>query len=275
MSFSVSALSISALYRFPVKSMGGQSLASAQIDRFGIQYDRRWMLVDDRGKFITQRQCADMVRFSVDIKSDGLTLTYQPLQGEAISQQVGLACFNESHAADVLVWRDTCRALVASDDLNAWISDCLQRACRLVYMPDSTKRRVDETYAKAGETVSFADGFPLLLTTDASLAAFNQTLSSPIEMLRFRPNIVVAGAEAWAEDQWRAIKIGELVFEVVKPCSRCVIPTINRDTIKKEPEVFQALRKYRQRDGEVYFGQNLLPQGQGKIKVGDKVELVP
>ena len=133
---------------------------------------------------------------------------------------------------------------------------------------------VDENYAKRPQTVSFADGFPLLLTTQASLADFNSHLTGSIEMVRFRPNLVVEGSLPWEEDGWRRIRVGETEFDVVKPCSRCAIPTINPITAQKEPEVFAMLKAYRTKGSEVYFGQNLLPQNMGIIKIGDQVEVL-
>lgn len=262
-------ITISAIYRYPVKSMGENPLQTAIIDRFGIAQDRRWMLVDENNKFITQRQCAEMVKINVEPSGEGWRLKMDdqlsaPFSAHALSDQV---CY-------VTVWRDQCAALVAPEAINQWLAERLRRACRLVYMPDSTQREVDPDYAKAGQTVSFADGFPLLLTAQESLADFNRRLSQPIEMLRFRPNLVIQGADAWSEDNWRVIQIGDLTFDVVKPCSRCAIPTINRETAVKEPEVFRALKQHRQRNGEVYFGQNLLPRGTGTLRVGDRVTVL-
>lgn len=263
------ALSVSALYCFPVKSLGGMELNRAEIDRFGIQQDRRWMLVDENGQFLTQRQCAEMVFLTAQWLQGKLQITHK--NGDQI--ELGREDF-AGDTCQVQVWRDQCAAIAAPLFANQWLSDHLGRPCRLVYMPDSTFRRVDQNYAKQQETVSFADGFPLLLTTTASLENFNQHLPQAIEMLRFRPNLVISGSEPWAEDNWQRIKVGELVFDVVKPCSRCAIPTINRSNAQKEPEVFKALKKYRSQGKEVFFGQNLIPQQQGIIKVGDRVEVL-
>ena len=173
-----------------------------------------------------------------------------------------------------MVFRHLIQIFFIAIIINQWFSERLKRSCRLVYMADVTRRLVDKAYAKQNETVSFADGFPLLLTTDASLQSFNQHLSRPIDMVRFRPNVVISGSLPWEEDQWQAIRIGNLEFDISKPCSRCVIPTINSSTMQKESEVFQVLRDYREKNGEVFFGQNLLPRGIGKISVGDEVELL-
>lgn len=265
------SLKVSALYAYPVKSMGEIALPEAVIDRFGIRHDRRWMLVDQQGKFVTQRQCAEMVHFKVALSSDELTIT-DVRDGSSLS--VAFASFSVEQAMTVTVWRDQCLAWMADQGVNQWITERLGRVCSLVYMPESTQRYVDKGYAKQQETVSFADGFPLLLTTEESLDGLNQHLDQPIEMLRFRPNVVISGGLPWAEDQWQRVRIGGLVFEVAKPCSRCAIPTINRQTAQKEPQVFRVLKTHRAKDGAVYFGQNLLPQGQGVIQVGDEVELL-
>lgn len=263
-------LTVSELYCYPVKSLGALSLERALIDRFGFEHDRRWMVVDMQGKFITQRQCAEMVHIQVQRVAD----RWRMIDHEGASVYFSEQDFSAARGAKVSVWRDTVAAWGATEDLDQWLSERLKRKCRLVYMPESTQRLVDTAYAKHQETVSFADGFPLLLTTQASLQDFNQHLSGPIEMLRFRPNLVIDGCAPWAEDAWRVIKIGGLLFDVVKPCSRCAIPTINRQTAQKEPAVFKALKQYRQKNGDVFFGQNLLPRGLGEIEVGDRVDVL-
>lgn len=262
-------LSLSAIYCYPVKSLGEILLNQADVDRFGIQHDRRWMLVDANGRFLTQRQLPQMVHIRVRRMDSGWQL-------QAGEQQMSFTAQEPADAApcEVTVWRDTVTAVPAEEAVSAWLSEQLGRECRLVYMPESTRRLVDPGYAKNQETVGFADGFPMLLTSEASLQDFNRHLSQPIEMLRFRPNLVVKGGTPWQEDHWKVIRIGELEFDVAKPCSRCAIPTINRQTAAKEPEVFKALRKHRSKDGEVYFGQNLIPRQHGKLRAGDTVEVI-
>ncbi|OUR87933.1 hypothetical protein A9Q81_24810 [Gammaproteobacteria bacterium 42_54_T18] len=277
-------LHISQLYRYPVKSMGAVALPHAQIDRFGIEKDRRWMLIDNNGKFLTQRNIAKMTLLSVtEHQSDegGWGLTIQTAQNTVLPEQceptlsfVVSKHFAMNESISVEVWSEICEGKVANDFINQWLSVVLDVPCRLVFMEEAYYRNVDKEYAKNNETVSFADGFPLLLTTEPSLAAFNQHLESPIEMLRFRPNMVISENYAFAEDSWKRLRVGNVDFCVAKPCSRCVIPTINRLSAKKEPAVFKALKQYRSIGKEVFFGQNLLAMNTGVISVGDKVEII-
>jgi len=265
---------VSELNRYPVKSMGRESLGRATVDRFGIEMDRRWMLIDDKHKFITQRTVAKMAQFSVthcQRSEGGWSVTI-----ESNNQQlfVNSAQHFTNGSISARVWGDLCEGLVADGEINQWLSQALGVSCQLVFMDDGYQRKVDSEYADNNETVSFADGFPLLLTTGPSLAAFNQYLKKPINMVRFRPNIVVDGNDAFAEDSWKRIRVGNLDFKVAKPCARCAIPTINPNTLKKEREVFNALTQYCSRDGEVYFGQNLIALGEGEVAVGDIVEIL-
>jgi len=194
------------------------------------------------------------------------------VNGESL--QFSAADFNAGEDVTVQVWRDLCVAKLGPDHAHAWLSRVLGRACRLVFMHDACRRSVDESYSGPGHTVSFADGFPLLLTQQASLDALNGYMSINIGMERFRPNLVVDGGLAWEEDQWRKLRIGSMLFDVVKPCSRCAIPTINPEDASKQPEVFKTLKQYRAREGEVYFGQNLVARGEGRLSVGDQVEVL-
>lgn len=273
---------ISELNRYPVKSMGAVTLQQARIDRFGIEKDRRWMLVDQHNQFLTQRKIARMSLLSITEhqSSEGdWGISIQVNKPSRLSSTENALHFSKdqnfsNETLSVSVWGENCEGRVADDYINLWLSQVLEEPCRLVFMDDGYQRKVDTEYAKHDETVSFTDGFPLLLTTESSLAAFNTHLTSPIEMLRFRPNIVLRGNEAFAEDGWKRIKVGSMEFRVVKPCSRCAIPTINLGTAEKEPEVFKALKKHRSNGRKVYFGQNLLAVGQGVISVGDTVEII-
>ena len=156
----------------------------------------------------------------------------------------------------------------------AWLSDRLGSACRLFYMPEDSVRLVDGLYAHNGETVSFADGFPILLISRASLDDLNGRLPSPVPMNRFRPNLVISGCAPFAEDDWKRIRIGDMVFDVAKPCSRCAIPSIVQETGERDPHINRALASYRRFDGKIYFGQNLLYQQPGRLQSGDQVEVL-
>jgi hypothetical protein len=254
--------------------MAGLPCASLHLDERGAVNDRRFMLVDDSGCFLTQRQLPLLVLFQARIEADGLFL-HHPSGGNyhhtLLTQET---CF-------VDVWDDRVLAFDQGDGPAHYLSGILGRSVRLVFQGAEHHRQIDTVYAKNGQIVSFADGFPLLLTSESSLEVINRDLGREIAMIRFRPNLVISGALPFAEDAWRAIRIGSRVFELAKPCSRCAIPTINPQSGRRERDVFDVLKRTRKaEDGEVYFGQNLLlmpldmPQNDCSIVLGAKVEVL-
>jgi uncharacterized protein YcbX len=254
---------------YPVKSCAGLQLSSAALDRFGLEGDRRWLLVDTAGRFVSQRELARLALVQVVETDAGLLLT---VAGDEL--QVSRPP-TTAMTRPVSVWKDTVLAQDAGNTTAEWLSARLQITCRLVYMPDQSQRAVDPGYATAGETVSFADGFPLLLISQASLDDLNSRLSSPVPMNRFRPNLVVAGCDAFAEDQWRRIRIAEQEFNVAKACARCVMPSIDQATAEKDSEIVRVLASYRRgADRQTYFGQNLLYQHFGALTVGAEVTVL-
>jgi uncharacterized protein YcbX len=172
------------------------------------------------------------------------------------------------------VWKDQCQAFDAGDAAANWLSKFLSVKCRLVYFPDGEFRQVDLKYANTGDKTAFSDGFPLLLISQESLDDLNHRLSVPIAMNRFRPNIVIKGCQPFAEDSWKEIRIGGIIFRLVKPCSRCVIPSINIETAEKEDEPLKTLISYRKRDNKIFFGQNVIAEKKGQIEVGMPVEII-
>jgi uncharacterized protein YcbX len=260
---------LSELNIFPVKSLAGQSLLQCRVDRFGLQGDRRWLVVDANGQFLTQRELPLMAIIQTQQVPSGLLLQFA---GEDIAVATPAT---DAVQCEVQVWDDRVVAMDAGSVPAQWLSQRLGCECRLVYMPEESERAVDPDYASHGETVSFADGFPLLLIAAESLAAFNTHLESPIAMNRFRPNLVISGAEPYAEDGWRRLRIGSMEFDLVKPCSRCVMPSIDQSTGDKQPEVLKALARHRRGvDRKTYFGQNLLYSGCGQLAVGDAVTVL-
>jgi hypothetical protein len=253
---------------YPVKSFAGISLSSIKVDRFGPQGDRRWMVVNAAGSFVTQREVPQMAQVAVApgqerirLECDGSTITV-PVPGVGVPGR------------QVRVWDDLVISLDAGDNAAAWLSGHLAMKCRLVFMPEDTVRRVDGAYASEGETVGFADGFPLLLISQASLDDLNCRLPAPVPMNRFRPNLVISGCEPFAEDDWRRIRIGEMEFDVAKACSRCVIPSIIQETAQRDPHINRTLASFRRINGQIYFGQNLLYQETGQLRTGDSVEVL-
>jgi uncharacterized protein YcbX len=260
-------LKVSALFIYPVKSLGGIAVNSAQVTDRGFQYDRRWLLVDAENRFITQREFPEMALFQTSITSAGLKIRNRKNDSELSIP------FQPQTTAEITVqiWNDSCQALVVSDDVNAWFSEAFSFSCKLVYMPDKTQRLVDESYAKNNEINSFSDAFPFLMIGESSLEDLNRRLTESLPMNRFRPNIVFSGADPYAEDSMRHFTINGIDFYGVKLCARCPIPTINQDNAIKGQEPLRTLASYRQRDNKIYFGQDLLHRGSGVISIGDEI----
>lgn len=262
-------LILSSLFFYPVKSVAGIALNSGPIDARGIRYDRHWMVVDTDGQFITQREYPKMSQIHVGLAPGGLRFRAPGMP------DLDIPLINDSaDSLETEVWGDQVLAHSAGLPPADWLSQYLGVDCQLAYLTDKSDRPVDPDYANPEDQVGFADGFPFLLISEASLDDLNSRLESPVPMTRFRPNLVVKGCEPYAEDSWKKIRIGEVVFRVSKPCSRCVIPTIDPETAKKGKEPLKTLSEYRRRDNKVYFGQNLLHDGVGEIEVGAAVEVL-
>ena len=262
------SLRVSGLYRYPVKSLGGEAFSSLEVGARGPELDRHWMVVDADGRFITQRQQPRMCLIQARMGRDQALWLAAPGMPE-IRVGEGLA-----ERLEVRVWEDVLSASVAGPAADRWLSDFLALPCRLVSLPDDEARPVDPDYADPPDQVGFADGFPFLLISQASLDDLNSRLETPLPMLRFRPNLVVSGCEPYAEDGWRRLRIGGLEFHVAKPCSRCRIPTIDPATAQRSAEPLRTLKGYRRRDNKIYFGQNLVHRGSGRLAVGMPVEVL-
>ena len=264
----MSELYVSELAIYPVKSLAQIVLDESRIGRFGLEYDRRWMIVDRHGCFVTQRQHARMCLVQTELSGSELQLKAPGM----LDLIVAVADDKIKHK--VIVWEDECHAYDCGDETAEWLSKFLEIDCRLMYFPEEEDRLVDQEYANAGDYTAFSDGFPVLLTSQASLDDLNSRLDKPVPMSRFRPNIVVTGCDAFEEDEWRLIRIGDLTMRVVKPCSRCTIPTIDITTAEKSSEPIKTLSQYRKRDNKIFFGQNIIVNGQGLIKKGMAVEVL-
>lgn len=260
---------LAALGLYPLKSGRGLSPHSAIVEGAGLRHDRRWMIVDAAGRFVSQREEPRLGRIVPTIEDDvlrlaapgapELTLPIEPAAGPARS---------------VTIWDDDVTARGCGDDADAWVAAVLGPGHRLVVLAEATARPADPTYARDGDHVSFADGFPYLLTTTASLDELSRRADTTLTMARFRPNLVIEGATPFEEDRWRRIRVGEVVFRAVKPCARCVVTTLDPDTLEAGPEPLRTLARFRAADGKVYFGQNLLPDAGGTLQVGDPVEVL-
>ncbi|HXH26353.1 MAG TPA: MOSC N-terminal beta barrel domain-containing protein [Candidatus Acidoferrum sp.] len=262
-------LTVSEINVYPVKSLAGWRLGSAKVTGTGFARDREWMVVDQQGGFITQRQYPKMALIKPELSDNTLTLSAE----EAGSVMAPIVEAGTEIA--VRVWESDCMAIDQGDQAATWLSNYLGKPCRLVRMAPDFTRHIKEKYQLHGdESVGFADALPFLLVSEASLDDLNSKLAEPVPMNRFRPNIVVAGGNAFQEDTWKRIKIGEVIFRVVKPCARCETTTINQATGEKGIEPLETLGTYRTGPKGVMFGQNMVQENTGVVRVGDVIEVL-
>ena len=260
---------LKSIYIYPIKGLRGLLQREALVEPRGLVQDRCWMLVDQQNRFLSQRKVPVLVRLVATATEAGLRLSAAGAPELEVARPG-----KEAPRLKVRIWRDVVQAACAREDANQWFSDVTGQPCRLVYMDDPAARPVDPAHNPGDAVVSFADGFPVLLTSEQSLASLNERMAEPVSMLRFRPNVTVDGFAPFAEDGWREIQIGDVRFSVVKPCSRCVVTTIDQETAKAGKEPLRTLSTFRKRGGNVYFGENLVPQGQGIIRTGDAVTIL-
>lgn len=267
-------VSLSAIHVYPVKGLKGIELAQARCTDRGLEHDRRWMVVDagDHG-FLSQREHPRMATVWTDVGRGKLTLSAPDVD----EVEVPLSPSASAPRMRVRIWESDCDALAVSGEADAWLSDYLAIDCRLVYMPDKTRRMSNPAYGGEGKLVGFADGFAFLLTGEASLADLNARLAAKshpeLPMSRFRPNLVVSGALPYAEDAWKQIRIGEAVFAAAKPCGRCQVTTTDQATGEvMGPEPLATLATYRDsQEFGTMFGMNLVLVRPGTVRVGDLV----
>ncbi|WP_080238822.1 MOSC domain-containing protein [Spirosoma rigui] len=280
-------MTLSDLRLYPIKSLGGISVTEAVVDEKGFRYDRRFMLVTPSGTFITQRTNHHMALIDVAIDRPGepeagLRVWHRHRPDDVLSLPLTVAPEAYGETMSVTIWdSEDVPATLVSPDADAWFSRALDKPCRLVFMPDTTRRTVDPDYARHDDqgrpsVVSFADGYPYLLIGQSSLDDLNQRLAAPIEMLRFRPNIIVSGSTPYDEDAWQTFTIGAMSFYGVKPCARCVLTTIDPATGQQGREPLHTLATYRRWKHKILFGQNVLPGSAagGILRVGDPVTVI-
>jgi uncharacterized protein YcbX len=262
---------LTSLFRYPLKSAAGQSLEHATVEPLGLECDRRWMAVRPDGSFLTGRDAPSLVRVRALPGPEGLRLSAPGLPELLVPPPPA-----DAARLDVTVWEDTCSTARASAEADRWLSEYLGQPAALVYVDARMERPVDPRYAAPEDRVGFADGFPLLLCSEASLADLNQRLLRPVPMARFRPNLVVDGCEPFAEDGWRRLRIGTVELASVKPCARCVFTTVEPETGGYDPaqEPMRTLSTYRRTGGKVLFGQNVIVRRPGTVRLGDAVEVL-
>jgi uncharacterized protein YcbX len=254
------SLRLTGLWRYPVKSCRGERLSSAAVEPWGLAGDRRWMIVDADGVPATAREHHRLVLITPRLGRGHITLSSPGLPDLAVPVPSG------ADLVPVSVWGSALVAAPADEEAAAWLSKIVGEPVRLVYLDDPTRRPANPAYSEPGDRVSFADAYPLLLTSEASLDQLNEWIAAgpraaegPLPMTRFRPNVVVAGAAPWAEDGWQRLRIGPATFRAVKRCDRCVLTTVDPDTAVKGKEPIATLARYRRWDGKVWFGVNLIP----------------
>jgi uncharacterized protein YcbX len=255
---------------YPIKSLGGISLKESLIENKGLQYDRRWMLIDEEGIFITQRKHFELSLLQVSIGDGKLTVSHKIDVSQTIS------FFLDEHTGEniiVQIWDDISNGLEVSILVSEWFSAFMKMKVRLVVMPLAEKRAVDQRYALNAEVVSFADSYPCLIISQASLDGLNVKLEEPILMDRFRPNFVFTGGTPHIEDTFSTFYLGDILFSAVKPCVRCVLTTVNQQTGVRGQEPLRTLAGYRNFGKKILFGQNLVHEGSGIICVGDELKV--
>jgi uncharacterized protein len=268
---------LTSIHVYPVKAMRALDLSQSSVEPWGLAGDRRWLVVDPTGRFISQREEPSLARVVASYQGPDLALTLatwgrDPITIPPPSAQTG------AEMLPVSVWRSDLTAAAAGRAADGWLSDYLGRPVRLVHLDDPLRRPVDENYGAPGDTVSFADGYPLLLTNEASLDELGKWLvddgHEPVPMNRFRPSVVVGGAEPWDEDHWQRVRIGAVTFRVAKVCGRCVVTTTDQTTGEVGSQPLKMLGRKRRFGQDLVFGQNLIPDGTGVIRVGDDVEVL-
>lgn len=260
-------LKVEQLYYYPVKSLHGVALDAMTLDAFGPAGDRRWMIVDKEGRFVTQREQSRLAQVNGVLTLSGLEISIPGSEPEPV------VAGDETRR--VLIWRDWVKAQVAEPGPSEKLSEWLGMQVELVYMPESTLRPVDNKYVMDERRVSFADGFPFLVTHIASLDALSERIGQPVDMRRFRPNIVVSGGEAFEEDRWASLSQGDLRLRLVKPCTRCVMTTVHPDQGVRSEDLqpLRELGRFRRTDKGVVFGVNAVHDALGEIRIGDRFEV--
>lgn len=263
-------ITLSALTYYPIKACRGFDVQASKVERMGLEHDRRMMVVTPEGQFLTQREHPKLALITPRLKNDGVTLSTPNFDSIHFNIQKSGA------SRPVNIWKSKgVNAIDQGDEAAGWLSDWLGTPVRLMHIADGFKRKLNPDYAvNPDDHTGFADGYPILVVSEASLQDLNSKLVSPLPMNRFRPNILVKGCGPYAEDAWKRIKIGEIEMALVKPCARCVVTTIDKETLEKNKEPLKTLSTYRKQKGGAMFGMNVIPLNEGEIKVGMNVEIL-
>ena len=266
-------LKLSEIYIYPVKSLGGIRLDFANITTRGLENDRRFMLVDENGRFLSQREHPQLAIFQTEIEGKFLKITHKKTKQNLT---INLSPPSQPSLLSVTIWDDNTTAVESSSEASAWFTKILEIPVRLVYMPEESQRKTDTQYSLTGEEItSFSDGYPILIIGQSSLDDLNDRLENPVNINRFRPNFVFTNGEPFEEDNWHEFTVGNIRFFGVKPCARCIMTTIDQETgEKKDREPLLTLNKYRKAGNKILFGQNVLISQLGTVSVGDDVTVI-
>lgn len=263
-------LLLSEIWIYPVKSLGGIRMNSAKVKQKGLQYDRRWMLIDSHGVAMTQRTYHEMALFKLSL--DGETINIAYAKDGTVRDSITMKPGNRINGARIKahVWNDEVEVAV-DPELSEWFSGLLHTSCRFVAFPEDNSRKVDPRYSVNNEDVSLADAYPFLIIGQSSLDDLNQKLEQRVPMNRFRPNFVFTGGASYAEDNWKDVTIGKLRFVAVKKSDRCILTTVDQDTAQRGMEPLRTLSTYRKVGNKVFFGQNMIGLDEGSVSVGDAI----
>jgi uncharacterized protein len=263
-------IELSALTYFPIKACRGFDVAASNVERMGLEHDRRMMVVTLEGNFLTQREHPRLALVTPTLKGDSITLSAPDFDSIHFNTQ------KNGTAWPVNIWKSQgVHAIDQGEETAEWFSDWLGIPVRLVHFADGFQRRLNAEYAiHPDDHTAFADGYPILIISEESLQDLNSKLGAPLPMNRFRPNIVVKGSDPFAEDTWKRIRIGEIEIALVKPCARCVVTTIDKETLAKSKEPLKTLESYRRHPLGAIFGMNAIPLNTGRLETGMNVEIL-
>jgi uncharacterized protein len=261
-------ITLSAITLYPVKSLAGISVFRWPVTKTGLQYDRKWMLIDNTGQFLSQRKLPQMALIKTALTGGRLILSASGMENLSLPLTP-----TDGDIINSTIWHGQCDAQSVTREADQWLSNFLNYDCRLVYQADEMIRHVDPDYGRHTDNVAFSDGFPFLIISENSLVSLNREMQLNLPMTRFRPNLVISGCPEYAEDSWREISIGAIDFRLPKACSRCAIPAIDPDTALSGKEPLKTLNRIRKWQNNVYFGQNALHNQCGTLTIGDAVQV--
>jgi uncharacterized protein len=268
-------LAISQLFIYPIKSLGGISVSSAWVTDRGFQYDRRWMLVNEQNRFLSQREYPKMALLTVHLDKGGLRIKSEEHKESGLFIPFDKT---EKGLENVTIWNATCEAFRVGKEVDSWFMDMLEVKCKLVYMPDASLRPVNTAsgFSPKEKFTSFADAYPFLMLGEASMHDLNGRLPIPVSIKRFRPNIVFSGGFPYQEDEIGDFSIRQINFTGLENCARCMVPNIDpeKGILDKNKEPIKTLSTYRLKDNKIILGRNVVHTGTGSISVGDEIRLL-